>query len=126
MDLLQIQKGIIYCDQSKSRVILKVFAKLINLLLFDNQFNSLTSSLEKNSLFNVQNPKLLSQFVSPHTGHVYQSHITGLCSYMQVQHNFISIGITPQRIMRSRMSAHCAMLPLLTPPTCCQLFKNRQ
>ena len=31
-----------------------------------------------------KNPKLLSQFVSPHTGNVYQSHITGLCKYMQV------------------------------------------
>jgi len=30
-----------------------------------------------------QNPKLLSQFVSPHTGKMYESHITGLCSYMQ-------------------------------------------
>lgn len=30
-----------------------------------------------------KNPKLLSQFVSPHTGNVYQSHITGLCKYMQ-------------------------------------------
>jgi len=30
-----------------------------------------------------KNPKLLSQFVSPHTGRVYQAHITGLCNYMQ-------------------------------------------
>jgi small subunit ribosomal protein S18 len=30
-----------------------------------------------------KNPKLLSQFISPHTGRVYQSHITGLCTYMQ-------------------------------------------
>eukprot|EP00090_Calanus_glacialis_P031661 TRINITY_DN52645_c0_g1_i1.p1 TRINITY_DN52645_c0_g1~~TRINITY_DN52645_c0_g1_i1.p1 ORF type:complete len:202 (-),score=40.48 TRINITY_DN52645_c0_g1_i1:74-679(-) len=29
------------------------------------------------------NPKLLSQFTSPHTGKVYDSHITGLCSSMQ-------------------------------------------
>jgi len=32
---------------------------------------------------NYKNVKLLSQFVSPHTGKVYQSHITGLCNYMQ-------------------------------------------
>lgn len=31
-----------------------------------------------------RNPKLLSQFVSAHTGLVYGSHITGLCSAMQV------------------------------------------
>ena len=30
-----------------------------------------------------RNPKLLSQFVSPHTGLVYKSHITGLCQFMQ-------------------------------------------
>ena len=29
------------------------------------------------------NPKLLSQFTSPHTGKVYEKHITGLCSKMQ-------------------------------------------
>merc|ERR1740128_237909 len=29
------------------------------------------------------NPKLLSQFTSPHTGKLYDSHITGLCSLMQ-------------------------------------------
>jgi len=31
------------------------------------------------------NPKLLSQFTSPHTGRVYDSHITGLCSAMQAK-----------------------------------------
>ena len=31
-----------------------------------------------------RNPKLLSQFVSPHTGLVYDVHITGLCEAMQV------------------------------------------
>ena len=30
-----------------------------------------------------RNPKLLSQFVSPHTGLVYKKHITGLCEFMQ-------------------------------------------
>jgi len=30
-----------------------------------------------------RNPKLLSQFVSPHTGLVYDVHITGLCEAMQ-------------------------------------------
>nr|ACO14962.1 28S ribosomal protein S18c, mitochondrial precursor [Caligus clemensi] len=30
-----------------------------------------------------KNPKLLAQFVSPHTGLVYKSHITGLCQFMQ-------------------------------------------
>ena len=30
-----------------------------------------------------KNPKLLAQFVSPHTGLVYQKHITGLCQDMQ-------------------------------------------
>eukprot|EP00095_Tigriopus_kingsejongensis_P000190 maker-scaffold41_size498431-snap-gene-1.15 protein:Tk00190 transcript:maker-scaffold41_size498431-snap-gene-1.15-mRNA-1 annotation:"28s ribosomal protein mitochondrial precursor" len=30
-----------------------------------------------------KNPKLLAQFVSPHTGRVYESHITGLCAFMQ-------------------------------------------
>lgn len=30
-----------------------------------------------------KNPKLLSQFVSPHTGRLYEKHITGLCSHMQ-------------------------------------------
>ena len=30
-----------------------------------------------------RNPKLLSQFISPHTGLVYKKHITGLCSFMQ-------------------------------------------
>ncbi len=30
-----------------------------------------------------KNPKLLAQFVSPHTGLVYKSHITGLCEFMQ-------------------------------------------
>merc|ERR1712059_40982 len=30
-----------------------------------------------------KNPKLLAQFVSPHTGIVYQKHITGLCEKMQ-------------------------------------------
>ena len=30
-----------------------------------------------------RNPKLLAQFVSPHTGLVYDKHITGLCEYMQ-------------------------------------------
>ena len=39
---------------------------------------------KENIMPNYKNPKLLSQFVSPHTGHVYQAHITGLCSYMQV------------------------------------------
>ena len=29
------------------------------------------------------NPKLLSQFTSPHTGKMYDPHITGLCSSMQ-------------------------------------------
>ena len=29
------------------------------------------------------NPKLLSQFTSPHTGKLYDKHITGLCSKMQ-------------------------------------------
>ena len=29
------------------------------------------------------NPKLLSQFTSPHTGKVYEKHITGLCAKMQ-------------------------------------------
>ena len=29
------------------------------------------------------NPKLLSQFSSPHTGKLYDKHITGLCSKMQ-------------------------------------------
>ena len=29
------------------------------------------------------NPKLLSQFTSPHTGLVYEKHITGLCTKMQ-------------------------------------------
>ena len=32
---------------------------------------------------NYKNPKLLAQFVSPHTGLTYKSHVTGLCSYMQ-------------------------------------------
>ena len=31
------------------------------------------------------NPKLLSQFTSPHTGRLYESHITGLCSKMQAK-----------------------------------------
>lgn len=30
-----------------------------------------------------KNPKLLAQFVSPHTGLVYKKHITGLCEFMQ-------------------------------------------
>ena len=30
-----------------------------------------------------KNPKLLAQFVSPHTGLTYQKHITGLCEFMQ-------------------------------------------
>lgn len=30
-----------------------------------------------------KNPKLLAQFVSPHTGLVYKKHITGLCEQMQ-------------------------------------------
>ena len=30
-----------------------------------------------------RNPKLLAQFVSPHTGLVYGKHITGLCEFMQ-------------------------------------------
>ena len=30
-----------------------------------------------------KNPKLLAQFVSPHTGLVYKAHITGLCAFMQ-------------------------------------------
>merc|ERR1712226_945678 len=30
-----------------------------------------------------RNPKLLSQFVSPHTGLIYDVHITGLCTGMQ-------------------------------------------
>ena len=30
-----------------------------------------------------KNPKLLAQFVSPHTGLVYKKHITGLCESMQ-------------------------------------------
>ncbi|XP_040576865.1 small ribosomal subunit protein bS18m [Lepeophtheirus salmonis] len=30
-----------------------------------------------------KNPKLLAQFISPHTGLVYKSHITGLCKSMQ-------------------------------------------
>ena len=30
-----------------------------------------------------KNPKLLAQFVSPHTGLVYKKHITGLCQQMQ-------------------------------------------
>ena len=30
-----------------------------------------------------KNPKLLAQFVSPHTGIVYKKHITGLCEHMQ-------------------------------------------
>ena len=30
-----------------------------------------------------KNPKLLAQFVSPHTGFTYQKHITGLCEHMQ-------------------------------------------
>ena len=30
-----------------------------------------------------KNPKLLAQFVSPHTGLVYKKHITGLCDHMQ-------------------------------------------
>ena len=30
-----------------------------------------------------KNPKLLAQFVSPHTGLMYKSHITGLCAEMQ-------------------------------------------
>jgi len=30
-----------------------------------------------------KNPKMLAQFVSPHTGLVYQKHITGLCQFMQ-------------------------------------------
>ena len=33
---------------------------------------------------NYKNPKLLSQFVSLHTGKMYETHITGLCEYMQV------------------------------------------
>lgn len=32
---------------------------------------------------NFKNPKLLAQFVSPHTGLVYKKHITGLCQHMQ-------------------------------------------
>lgn len=31
------------------------------------------------------NPKLLSQFTSPHTGKLYDRHITGLCAKMQAQ-----------------------------------------
>jgi len=31
-----------------------------------------------------RNPKLLAQFVSPHTGLVYDKHITGLCDSMQL------------------------------------------
>eukprot|EP00092_Neocalanus_flemingeri_P000172 GFUD01000184.1.p1 GENE.GFUD01000184.1~~GFUD01000184.1.p1 ORF type:complete len:200 (-),score=54.78 GFUD01000184.1:84-683(-) len=31
------------------------------------------------------NPKLLSQFTSPHTGKVYDAHITGLCTSMQAK-----------------------------------------
>jgi len=31
------------------------------------------------------NPKLLSQFTSPHTGKLYDSHISGLCSSMQAK-----------------------------------------
>merc|ERR1712226_547714 len=30
-----------------------------------------------------KNTRLLSQFVSPHTGRIYGRHITGLCFYMQ-------------------------------------------
>ncbi|TRY76382.1 hypothetical protein TCAL_03843 [Tigriopus californicus] len=30
-----------------------------------------------------KNPKLLAQFVSPHTGRTYEAHITGLCADMQ-------------------------------------------
>jgi len=30
-----------------------------------------------------KNPKLLAQFVSPHTGYTYAKHITGLCDHMQ-------------------------------------------
>ena len=30
-----------------------------------------------------KNPKLLAQFVSPHTGLVYKKHVTGLCQDMQ-------------------------------------------
>lgn len=32
-----------------------------------------------------KNPKLLAQFVSPHTGLTYKSHITGLCAHMQAE-----------------------------------------
>lgn len=35
-----------------------------------------------------KNPKLLSQFVSHHTGLVYKKHITGLCEYMQEKVEF--------------------------------------
>lgn len=30
-----------------------------------------------------KNPKLLAQFVSPHSGRTYEAHITGLCAHMQ-------------------------------------------
>ena len=30
-----------------------------------------------------KNPKLLAQFVSPHTGLTYKKHVTGLCQDMQ-------------------------------------------
>jgi len=32
-----------------------------------------------------KNPKLLAQFVSPHTGKTYAKHITGLCQHMQLK-----------------------------------------
>jgi len=49
---------------------------------------------EENILPNYKNPKLLSQFVSPHTGRVYQSHITGLCKYMQ---SIVELEVTRSR-----------------------------
>ena len=57
---------------------------------------------------NYKNPKLLSQFISPHTGRVYQSHITGLCAYMQVSYErfnyyFIITPPLPYYIIISKM-----------------------
>ena len=34
-------------------------------------------------MYFLQNVRLLSQFVSPHTGQIYGRHITGLCVFMQ-------------------------------------------
>jgi small subunit ribosomal protein S18 len=67
---------------------------------------------------NYKNPKLLSQFVSLHTGKMYETHITGLCEYMQ--------GVVSKEVDRSRAagfmsskikSPHYLQDPALFNPT---------